>query len=162
VPGECRGIALVGGTIHGMADHGSDTRYRDGCRCRGCRAAHAEVARNQRARNPVARTRRSNPLGKVLALPKTQAPADPDPVPVEPGPVEQSVIDQCQDSALAEARPATVQQALALARVIDNKEFAAMHPTASRQLHTLLTSLEPAKKKARGKLYAIQNMQARR
>jgi hypothetical protein len=147
-----------------MAAHGT-TGYRRGCRCVKCKAAHAKEARDHRARNPVARTRRSDPLAKVVAMPtRTQAPADPDPVPTEPGPVEQSVIDQCQDSSLAETRPATVQQALALARVIDNKEFSAMHPTASRQLHTLLTSLEPAKKKSRrgGRLAVVQQMTARR
>lgn len=73
-----------------------------------------------------------------------------------------AVTEQVQNSPLADERPSTVQQALTLARLLDNNEFGAMHPTASRQLHTLLESLNAPKKKSRGKLYAIQQMTARR
>jgi hypothetical protein len=81
----------------------------------------------------------------------------------EPGPNEQAVLAQTQDSALADARPATVQQALTLARLLDNQEFSAMHPTASRQLHLLLTSLELAKRKmANRRLATVIAMTARK
>lgn len=57
-----------------MAAHGTETHYRDGCRCVKCKAAHAKTARDRRARNPVARTGTSKQpaIGKVVALPKSQ------------------------------------------------------------------------------------------
>jgi hypothetical protein len=90
---------------------------------------------------------------------KQSAPYAPPAVPLAPGAVELAVRAQCQPLPAAGDRPATVAQAIALAKILDNPAFAPMHATTSRQLNLLLTSLDDGhKKKTKGKLGLIVAM----
>jgi hypothetical protein len=95
----------------------------------------------------------------VVALPTT---AQPEAAPAQPGPNELAVRQQCEQSPKAKDKPASVEQAVTMARILDNPEFAPMHPQASRQLQALLTDLGQPKTKSGGRLYAVQQMTRRR
>jgi hypothetical protein len=97
------------------------------------------------------------PAKTARKSPKTQR-AEP---PVA-GPNEIAVIEQCAAAPKAVDRPATVEQARTLARILDDDDCKAMWPTTSRQLHTLLSSLTAPKVKSGGRLYAIRAMTNRR
>jgi hypothetical protein len=108
------------------------------------RAYRAEQRRNERA------TR----FASVVALPANPANAGTAPVENERE-NETATREQCARSSKAADQPGTVQQAITLAKILDNPSLASIHPTTSRQLHILLTSLSGGKKKSRGGLAAI-------
>jgi hypothetical protein len=89
---------------------------------------------------------------KLVGLPANTTPN-------EPGEVEQAVV--CETTPYVEARPAMVEQAKALGRIIDNESLVSMWPATSRQLQSVLSSLHSAKrKKAKGRLASVQQMRA--
>ncbi len=92
------------------------------------------------------------PVGRKPAKPKPQA----------IGTNEQAVLDQAAQLPKADQQPATVQQALTLARLLDDDACKAMWPTTSRQLHVLLLSLAGPKAKSKSRILAIQKMTNRR
>jgi hypothetical protein len=130
-------------------------RYRRGCRCAVCRADETQRKREYRAGIPA-----DQRAVVSLLLPTTRRPAaasNPEPEPTM-GDNEIAVRAQCESSPKAADNPGTVSQAVTLARILDRPEFAAMHPTTSRQLHALLTSLAAPKRKSRARLTRIRSM----
>jgi hypothetical protein len=151
-------LPLVGGRIHGMAEHGTTTMYRNGCKCAECRAANAAAARKMRARNSTARHRRARP--KVVALPTNTE--MPDAV-IGMGPVERAVHDECDSLTRAADRPGILAMAYALGRRCDDPAHAAALATNTKQLQSLLAELQQSKKKiAPKRLAVVQAMTARR
>lgn len=75
---------------------------------------------------------------------------------------EIAVMAQCEAASKATEKPATVEQARTLAKILDDDDCKAMWPTTSRQLHVLLSSLTPPPGKSKGKLLQIQKMVNRR
>lgn len=72
---------------------------------------------------------------------------------------ERAVIDQCALSGMTERRPATVMQARAMARILDDPDRKHDHPKASAEQHKLLESLDPPKKrKSGGRLASVKAM----
>jgi hypothetical protein len=87
---------------------------------------------------------------------KKPSPTATPPVPVAPGANEAAVRAQCAGLPAAADHPATVEQAVVLARILDDPKYAPMFATTSRQLHALLQSLDKgARKRTKGKLAAI-------
>jgi hypothetical protein len=77
----------------------------------------------------------------------------------EIGAVEQGVIDECAHFAQAVARPAMVEQARSLARILDDPRRVPLWATTSRQLTAILNDLRTsAKRKTRGRLAQVQRM----
>jgi hypothetical protein len=129
--------------------HGTSTAYRDGCRCPACRAGNTQRGRDYQARR--AATQNVVPI----AQPKTRTSAPP-PEPL--GDNELAVIAQCDQLPKAAEKQSIVAQAKALARILDNAELISMWPTTSRQLQSLLATLDGPPRKSRGRLAAVQSM----
>ena len=122
--------------------------YRRGCRCAVCRADETQRKREFRAGIPPEQR------AVVRLLPTTKTTRQPDP----PGENELAVREQCARSPKAADQPGTVSQAITLAKILDREEFSAMHPTTSRQLQALLTSLAAPNTKSRGRLARVQSL----
>jgi hypothetical protein len=156
--------------VKSWGQHGTIRRYRQGgCddldggkpgtgrRCDDCRLAMREY--NQRDRAGVSRVRRKMnlvhgerqfPAGNVTSIAKTKA-----------GPCEQAVSEQLAE--FAAEHPVRVQMALTCARILDNPDRVALHPTTVRQLETVVDKITTGqKKKSRGRLAVVQAMTARR
>lgn len=151
--------------------HGSYLRYQQGCTagtggkaCRDCKSDWARYQRERNARKRVGKSTNSRKTvgraGVIKLAPAVGAVAPeptPKPSPASPGPVETAVRVECDAMPIAKERPATVQQALAMARILDDIDQQGMWNQASRQLHTLLESLRVnTKRKSKGRLAAIQ------
>jgi hypothetical protein len=143
-----------------VADHGTTTEYRNGCRCQPCRNAEAAKKRRQRASALTGGATDGAVVRLVLSTGqparKTKAVSKPKAKVV--GPNEQAVLDQCAASPLAADQPATVAQAVSLAKILDDEACKAMWPTTSRQLHALMLALRAPQKKSRGRLARVQAM----
>jgi hypothetical protein len=164
-----------------------ERKRRDAERHRKARATNVKARVNRRARQAPNKARqgidtlngmskpghavtsnvvelKSVPTQPVTVSQKTQA-DQPATRPAEPnsmGDNELAVIAQCKGSRLAEERPATVSQCISLARILDNPEMSPMWPTTSRQLHSMLTSLQgPTRKKSRNRLQQVISMSAK-
>jgi hypothetical protein len=129
--------------------------YRRGCRCAAC--SSAERLRQLHYRTGTTKgTPTPKPDTNVVALPTAKHP-------VQAGAVEAAVAAECAKLSTAVERPADVQQALVLARILDDAEVTALHPVTSRQLHALMESLRTGRKlKSKGRLAAIQAITTRR
>lgn len=163
-----------------MADHGKRSTYVQGCRCDACTAAHAEYHREYKHRQlagetgsaakgsrkaegerGMARTGKSD--GNVTPIFGGAQPNSPtaedDTDDYQMGPVEFGVIEECKNFPQAQVRPAMVEQARALARLMDDERRVALWPTTSRQLTSIMNDLrDSAKRKARGRLATVQKM----
>ena len=77
------------------------------------------------------------------------------------GECEQAVRDQLEP--YLEDHPVRVQMALTCARILDNPDRVALHPTTVRQLNETIEKITATtKKKSRGRLSVVQAMTARR
>ena len=145
--------------------HGLGGYRRYGCRGPVCRAANAEYQRKRRAAQkgkPMAK--RGATVSRLHSVPTSPPPVEQS----EPGPVERAVIDECAgltigDVSVVEERPAYVQMARSMARILDNPRREKDHTPASNQLRTVMEILHAgAKTKSKGRLVAIQKMTNRR
>ena len=153
-----------------LQPHGTIKRYRqgkclpDGSRCDECKRANAEYQRDFKlGMNPAVasnvspiRGRRASAQSKAQRAQEKSGPAPlvrPDPV----GQVEKAVKEQLRD--FATEHPIQVEMALVGARILDSPERVALHPTTMRQVSQIVDSLTAGKKKkARGRLAAVQDM----
>jgi hypothetical protein len=94
------------------AKHGTRRCYVAGCHCDACKAANRNYERERFARraNGEAPLRRA----PVVTLPEQPVVAS------GPGPVERAVTSEIGGSTQADMRPALVETAVSLARILDN------------------------------------------
>ena len=75
------------------------------------------------------------------------------------GDIEKAVIEETSGLSIAAERPAMVATARSMARILDNPKQAALHPTTSRQLTSILNDLRgQSKKRTRSRLASVQRM----
>ena len=137
------------------------SRYKRGCRCDVCRAAGTKARARQRATqktHTLPEGLKPKPQPKVVGLPSTPQPVESEAV----GENEAAVRAQCGNSKRADDVPAIVSQAITLAKILDNPDLQPMHPQTSRQLASLLASLDGPKRKMKsGHLAVVSRMAGR-
>jgi len=133
-----------------MAEHGTRTRFNQGCTdgpdgsaCDPCKRANRDYfkkyGQDKKAKN-----------GTVTNLPSANAT-------LAIGPCEQAVIDTLQGVPAAEKRPDLVASARAMARLQDNPLYAAQQTAASKQLQALMAELMKGTER-KGRLAAVRQM----
>lgn len=163
--------------------HGTVGRYRQGgCadldggepgtgdRCSDCRLAMSEFNRNARTQGSWSMDDAPSNVTSINGRKASRAAqsgskigeSDQKEPPIHvPGPVERAVITQTME--YAADNPAAVEMAKVAARILDNPDRSALHPTTFRNLDSMLQRLAAAKKtKSRGRLAAVQSMTAKR
>jgi hypothetical protein len=125
------------------ANHGTHSRYSQGCRCGDCREGHRLKAREYAQRKAA---------GQTPVAPFQNRKPD-----LEPGPVESGVQAEIGD--LADARPGLTQIALSLARLMDDPKAKNQQPAAAKVLVTVLEKLHSASARGRrGHLALVRTM----
>jgi hypothetical protein len=125
------------------ATHGTRWGYLTGCRCADCRHAQRIYQRNYRERRANGLTRPS----VVAELP-----------PSEPGRVEIAIRQEIEGSALAAARPALVETAVSLAKILDNPRAISQQAAAAGKLVDILDTLHEGAAPRRGGLKLVRAM----
>jgi hypothetical protein len=132
------------------AEHGTHSRYSQGCRCDACTEGHRLTALEYAQRKAAGQVR---PRVQVAEIP----PPSPN-GPPEPGPVEAAVHEEINGMA-AETRPGLVAIALAMARLLDNPKAVNQQPAAAKVLAAMLEKLRQASAPGRrGHLAAVKSM----
>jgi len=130
------------------AKHGTRHRYVDGCRCGDCRAANRVYAADLRKRHadggPIAHA--------VVSLRPVVEPAS------GPGRVEAAIRLETEGLALAAVRPALVETAISLARILDNPRAVSHQPAAAGKLADILDRLHKGAVARRGGLKVVRAM----
>lgn len=119
------------------ARHGTRQRYKEGCRCPECGAANTDYHRDLRER------KMHGDVGSASAEHGT-------------GAVEAAVHAEVADLAQATARPALVQAALALARVLDNPRATSAQPSAAAKLKDILDTLHKGADVKKSRLASVR------
>jgi hypothetical protein len=145
-----------------LQPHGTVKRYRQGCKCDPCRAANAEYQRcfklGLKPVGNVSPIRGRKPSAQAAAQ-RAQEKSGPSPRvrSGSVGEVERAVRGQLKD--FAADNPTQVEMAIVAAKILDNPERVALHPTTIRQLGQIVEGLTAGKKKkSRGRLAAVQSM----
>jgi hypothetical protein len=117
------------------------TKYTQGCRCDVCCEAEAVYQKGRRhgVEEPVTDT-----SDRVV------------------GANEAAVQAEIEGLANAETRPSTVQAALTVARVLDNKVAVAQHTGAAKELRALMDSLHKGGDARSGRLASVKKLAAQR
>ena len=119
-----------------MANHGTPSRYSQGCRCADCTEAHRLRAIDYRTRKEES-----------------------EPLPTSPGQVEKAV--QAELGGMAISRPALAAIALAMAKILDNPRAKSTQPPAAKVLVNVLETLhKDATQTRRGRLAVVKDMTA--
>lgn len=130
------------------ANHGTHSRYAQGCRCDDCREGHRLAARAYSQRKTAGQvhniTADLQEGSGIISLPS-------------PGPVEVGV--QAEIHGVADGRPGLTQIALALARTIDDPKATNQRAAAAKVLVALLDKLHSASARgSRGGLAVVRTM----
>ena len=121
-----------------MANHGTPSRYSQGCRCADCTEAHRLRAIDYRTRKEESES-----------LPAQTA----------PGQVETAIAVEIAGLASAEARPGLVAIAAAMARLLDDPRAKTPKPAAAKTLVAVLETLHKgAAQGRRGNLAVVRTM----
>jgi hypothetical protein len=120
-----------------MANHGTPSRYSQGCRCADCTEAH-------RLRAIDYRTRKEE--------------SEPPPEQTAPGQVEKAIAAEIAGLASAEARPGLAAIAVAMARLLDNPKARSTQPSAAKVLVTVMDTLHKSVPDRRGNLALVKSM----
>jgi hypothetical protein len=166
-PKHCRYRPGVVGSCHNgnmprppSTEHGTSAMYRRGCRCGPCATVERDRVRRWRHTKMTGEDRS---LAAVVPLAAKTSRKSKRAGPAVVGANEAAVLAQCEAAPKAADAPGTVQQAITLARILDDEDCKAMWPTTSRQLHALLLSLAAPRGKSGGrKLAVIRAMSNRR
>jgi hypothetical protein len=116
-----------------MANHGTPSRYSQGCRCADCTEAHRQRAIDYRTRKEES-----------------------EPEPTSPGQVEKAV--QAEIGGLAVSRPSLAAIALAMARILDNPRAKSSQPPAAKVLAAVMDTLHESTPDRRGNLALVKSM----
>jgi hypothetical protein len=117
-----------------MANHGTPSRYSQGCRCADCTEAHRLRAVDYRTRKEES-----------------------EPEPTSPGQVEKAV--EAEIGGLAVSRPSLAAIALAMARILDNPRAKSTQPPAAKVLVSVLDTLHKGSAQGRrGNLALVREM----
>jgi hypothetical protein len=129
------------------AEHGTHSRYSQGCRCDACTEGHRLTAREYAQRKAAGQVR---PRVQVVSTPPADSP--------EPGPVEAATQQEINGLA-AQTRPGLVQIAIAMARLLDNPRVASAQPPAAKVLVSVLETLHKGSAQGRrGSLASVREM----
>jgi hypothetical protein len=121
-----------------MANHGTPSRYSQGCRCSDCTEAHRLRAIDYRTRKEESES-----------LPAQTA----------PGQVETAIAVEIAGLASAEARPGLVAIAAAMARLLDDPRAKTPKPAAAKTLVAVLETLHKGSAQGRrGSLALVRTM----
>jgi hypothetical protein len=116
------------------ANHGTPSRYSQGCRCADCTEAHRLRAIDYRTRK-----------------------LESEPEPTSPGPVEKAV--QAELGGLAVSRPSLAAIAVSMARILDNPRAKSTQPPAAKVLASVLDTLHKGSAQVRrGNLSLVKSM----
>lgn len=132
--------------------HGSRTRYNQGCRCEPCVQSNRDY---NKARGQALRAKKHAPA-KVTKLPTVNAAAPRDDY--QPGRVESGVLAEIDGLSTAGSRQGLVEIAIALARVLDSPLAIAQHPSAAHRLSETLDKLRKGADARKGRLAAVRSM----
>jgi len=103
------------------AKHGTRRCYVGGCHCDACKAANRNHERERVARRASGEAPQpGRPM--VVSLPEQVS------QPVGPGRVEAAIAQEIEGLALAAARPALVEAAISLGKILDNPRAVSQHP----------------------------------
>lgn len=148
-------------------DHGLSC-YKAGCGCAKGRKANRDYSAMLREQKKTAAAQQfsSNVTKMRVVNGGNTSGAESDDSPAL-GIVEQSVIEECAKLPAAQERPAMVQIARSMARILDAPTQVANHPTATRQLTSILDGFrggagKDGKRKSGGRLATVQKMQRSR
>jgi hypothetical protein len=147
--------------IQVLKAHGTIQRYRQGCRCDECRRANTDYATSHKlGTNLVAGDNVTSIKRRQAKTPRKHVDSNGN-VGAVGGEVERAVKSQLAD--FTSEFPTQVEMALVAARILDNDDRVALHPTTLRQLGAIVEGLTAGKKKkSRGRLAAVQDMTKRR
>lgn len=134
-----------------MADHGTRTRYNQGCTdgpdggaCDPCVLANRDYFKKYQ------HTKKSKDAAeKLKAVPEPSAP--------ELGPVEAAVVKTLEGIPNAEKRPDLVQSARAMARIQDNPIYVAQWTNAAKQQREIVAELLKGTER-KGRLATVRQM----
>jgi hypothetical protein len=129
------------------AKHGTHSRYSQGCRCDACTEGHRLTAREYAQRKNAGQVRPRVQVVESSEIPNFS----------EPGPVEQATREEV--SGMSATRPAMVEIALAMARLLDNPRVASVQPSAAKTLVNVLEALHKSSaQERRGNLALVRGM----
>jgi hypothetical protein len=135
------------------ANHGSNSRYAQGCRCDPCREGHKLKARDYAQRKAAGQVRAANY--------QRAGHFDPDPngahvLDLPPGPVELGVLAEIDG---ASDRPGVAAVALCMARLLDDPSARNQAPAAAKVLVSVLDKLRSdSARQRRGGLALVKSM----
>lgn len=131
------------------SQHGTRTRYNQGCRCDDCKQAARDY---NKARGQSIRAKKHAPT-TVTKLPTASSATS-----GEPGRVEAGVLAEIGELSTAANRQGLVEIAVALARVLDSPLAIAQHPSAAHRLSETLDKLRKGADGRSGRLAAVRQM----
>jgi len=132
------------------AKHGTRHRYIDGCRCDDCKAANRDYQRDLRWRHANGE---AGQRATVVSLPAAQ-----EPVVSGPGPVERAVTSEIGGLTQADMRPALVETAVSLAKILDNPGAVSQQPADAGKLADILNRSHKGAAPRRGGLKLVRAM----
>ena len=132
------------------ANHGTHSRYSQGCRCDACREGHRLKARAYKERKEAGQVRPRAELEGRSEFPNVSER-------IGPGPVEVGVEAEIGD--VAGARPGVAAVALAMARLLDDPKARNQAPAAAKVLVSVLDKLcATSARQRRGGLSVVREM----
>ena len=130
--------------------HGTRRCYSvEGCRCGDCREAQRVYCADLRRRHVAGEVVR--PV-VVASLPPLEV------APPGPGPVEVAVGREVEGLLLASVRPALVETAVSLAKILDNPRAVPQQPAAAGKLADIMDRLHKGSVARRGGLKLVRAM----
>jgi len=125
------------------AKHGTRRCYVGGCHCDACKAANRNYERERLARRAHGEAPSRRPT--VVTLPEQQVSQ-----PIGPGRVEAAIGQEIEGLPLAATRPAIVETAVSLAKILDNPRAMSQQAAAAGKLADILDRLHKGVAPRRG------------
>jgi hypothetical protein len=138
------------------AQHGTNSRYAQVCRCDACRQGHRHAARAYAERKAAGQVRPRAQLEESCQIGNFSERRGVQVGHLEPGPVELGVQAEIEG---AGDRPGLAAVALAMARLLDDPKAKNQQPAAAKVLAALLDKLRSASTRGRhGGLAVVRTM----